>query len=557
MRSRCLTLLLIPALLMGASGACSAPETSGQPAPVVASPPVIAADVLQAAIADVLEAERARLPVAEGGDLARLYTMFEGHAIWFDAVGRLTGQGRAARTLLDAAASEGLDPAVYGAPEIARLADDTNVEASRLARLDVLLSSGLLRYYRDVHMGRVDPRSLDLQIDVVADDHDLVEMVRVAIDSGRIAETAAELAPRIAQYRLLKDALARYRARAAEGEVELDLPSTTLRPGDHIADLPALHRLLVTLGDLPADSVAPETGGVYGGEMQTGVKRFQARHGLAADGAIGRATRAALQVPLSWRVRQIELSMERLRWLPDLSSGRLIAVNIPMFRLWAWNHVPSDDPPVLSMNVIVGRALDTRTPVFTDTMTFVVFRPYWNVPSSILRGEMLPAIRKDPGYIQRQNLEIVAGPADRSPVLDPTPENIARLGQGGVRIRQRPGPANALGLTKFMFPNENNIYLHDTPSPGLFEQSRRDFSHGCIRVQDPVRLAEWVLGRNDGWTRERIVAARNGAPNVYVNLAEPIQMVLYYTTAIVLPDDGLVYFAEDIYNQDTRLDTAL
>lgn len=557
MRSRCLTLLLIPALLMGASGACAAPDTSGEPAPVATSLPAIAADVLQSVMAEAIEAERDRLPVAEASDLTRLYTMFEGRAIWLDATGRPTAQGRAARALLEGAASEGLNPTVYGAPEIASLANDTSADASRLARLDVRLSSGLLRFYRHVHLGRVNPRTLGLQIDVPPDDHDLVEMTRDAVHRGRIAETAEELAPRIAQYRLLRGALARYRALAAEGEVALNLPDATLKPGDHMADLPALHRLLVRLGDLPVDSIAPEAGDVYGDEMQAGVERFQTRHGLAADGAIGRATRAALQVSLSWRVRQVELSMERLRWLPDLGSGRLIAVNIPMFRLWAWDRVPSDDPPLLSMNVIVGRALDTRTPVFTNSMTFVVFRPYWNIPTSILRGETLPAIRRDPGYLQRQNLEIVAGPADRSPVLEPTPENIARIGQGGVRVRQRPGPANALGLTKFMFPNDNNVYLHDTPSPGLFEQSRRDFSHGCIRVQDPVALAEWVLGRNEGWTRDRVVAARNGAPNVYVTLADPIQVIIYYTTAVVQPDDGLVYFAEDIYGHDTRLDKVL
>lgn len=518
-----------------------------------------APDDLRTAIAAATHEERTRLSSAEARDFVRLYEEADGGPLWLNAAGRMTAKARDARTLLESAASEGLDPAAYRASDIATLAeglaDRSASDTAHAARLDVLLTAGVLRYYRHVHLGRVDPSTLGLQLAVTDEGHDFAALVRSAIDRVGVAETAAELAPTIAQYRLLKAALGRYRDMASRVQTPPAF-SDTLRPGDTFADLPALHHLLVTLGDLPADTPVPASG-VYDDAMRAGVMRFQIRHGLDADGVIGRATQTALRAPIASRVRQIELALERLRWLPDLPSGRLIAVNIPMFRLWAWNHVPSDDPPVLDMDVIVGRALNTRTPVFLDEMEYVVFRPYWNVPASILRNEIIPAIRRDPDYLTRQNMEIVDGQSDTSPVLQPTPDHLAELGRGNVRVRQRPGPANALGLVKFMFPNQNDVYMHDTPTTQLFARSRRDFSHGCIRVEDPVGLAEWVLGGDPAWTRERIVAAMNGAPNQRVNLRERIPVIIFYTTAIVRPDDEAVHFAEDVYGHDARLEKAL
>jgi murein L,D-transpeptidase YcbB/YkuD len=200
--------------------------------------------------------------------------------------------------------------------------------------------------------------------------------------------------------------------------------------------------------------------------------------------------------------------------------------------------------------------MKTRTPVFAGRMEFVIFRPYWNVPQSILRNEILPAIRRDAGYIARHDMEIVGGQADASPVLAPTAEHIARLGTGSVRIRQRPGPDNALGLVKFMFPNDNDVYMHGTPGTHLFQRSRRDFSHGCIRVENPAGLAGWVLAREGSWTRESILEAMNGRPNQRVDLSEPIQVLIFYTTATVVAG-GAVHFTNDIYGQDARLDKAL
>ncbi len=190
-------------------------------------------------------------------------------------------------------------------------------------------------------------------------------------------------------------------------------------------------------------------------------------------------------------------------------------------------------------------------------MEYLIFRPYWNVPSSILRGEILPALRREPDYLQRHDMEIVSGAGDDARAVPLTEESLAQLQQGRLRVRQRPGPKNSLGLVKFIFPNDVNVYLHDTPAVDLFSRSRRDFSHGCVRVQDPVALAEWALKGQDEWDRDRILAAMNARRPQQVNLKRPIQVILFYVTATVMPDDGSIHFAEDIYGQDTKLDRAL
>jgi murein L,D-transpeptidase YcbB/YkuD len=314
---------------------------------------------------------------------------------------------------------------------------------------------------------------------------------------------------------------------------------------------------LVAVGDLPSDTPAPLESSAYDGALIEGVKHFQVRHGLQADGVIGKDTWAALEVPLSWRVRQIELALERLRWLPHLGEDRFLAVNIPMFQLWGWDSIPPNGAPSFGMGVIVGRALNTQTPVFVDEMRYVIFRPYWNIPSSILHQEILPALRRDPDYLRRHDMEIVPGYKNGARAVSPNAESIASLRQGALRIRQRPGPNNSLGLVKFVFPNDANVYMHGTPAQQLFSRPRRDFSHGCIRVEDPVGLAEWVLRDQPEWDRDRIIAAMNANGSRQVNLTRPIQVILFYVTAVVMPEDGTIRFADDIYRHDVRLDRAL
>jgi len=518
------------------------------------------ANAIRAIVADSRNPVLGSIAPPEREQLTALYGPRADAPLWVDASGRPSRDARDALALLKGAADEGLDPVDYSAAPLERLA--ATLEAGPtppdVAAFDTGLSVSALRYLRHLHAGRVDPRTIGFRMTAPADDHQFTTLLSEAIARHQITETAAKVAPPFALYRRLRGMLARYRSLAADPTlVPLPPPGATVRPGEPYAALRALHRWLVALGDLPADTPAPSEPSTYGGALVEGVKAFQVRHGLEADGVLGKDTQAALHVPLSWRVRQIELALERLRWLPHLGDKRFVAVNIPMFRLWAWDSIPPDGTPSFQTGAIVGRALNTQTPVFVEEMRYVIFRPYWNVPPSILRHEILPALERDPDYLQRHDMEIVSGPGDDARPVPVTAESIAGLRQGKLRVRQRPGPKNALGLVKFVFPNDYNIYLHGTPAPELFKRARRDFSHGCVRVEDPVALAEWVLKEQPEWTRERILAAMNGNQPRRVDLTRPIQVILYYITAVVMPEDGTIHFAEDIYGHDTKLDQAL
>jgi murein L,D-transpeptidase YcbB/YkuD len=424
--------------------------------------------------------------------------------------------------------------------------------------VDVAVSAGMLRYLRDVHMGRIDPRMIGFRLEAPRDAHDFAALLSAAIASQQVTNLAVDMRPPLAQYQLLRSMLPRYRSLAADPT--LLAPQSIARaihPGELYGDTGVLQHELVALGDLPPDAPAPRESGRYEGLIVDGVKHFQVRHGLEPDGVIGKSTVAALRVPVTWRVRQIELALERLRWLPHLGDERFIALNIPMFRLWAWDTIPPNGAPLFGMDVIVGRALSTQTPVFVEEMREVIFRPYWNVPRSILRRELLPKIKQDPAYLRQENMEIVSGAGDDAPRVELTAETLAGLENGVLRLRQRPGTKNALGLIKFVFPNQEDVYMHGTPAQALFARSRRDFSHGCVRVADPVALAEWVLQDRPEWTRERIVAATLSTQTVRVKLPRPIKVILFYTTAAVMPEDGTIRFADDLYRHDARLDRAL
>ena len=246
--------------------------------------------------------------------------------------------------------------------------------------------------------------------------------------------------------------------------------------------------------------------------------------------------------------------MERMRWLPSLHDQRNVFVNVANFRLWATDPLSRDEP--LRMNVVVGKSLDHETPLFIEQLEYIVFRPFWNPPRRILLEEILPKARQDAGYMARHQYEIVASGADNAPPLPVTPENLDKVRAGRLVLRQRPGPSNSLGLAKFIFPNDEDVYMHGTPTRSTFARARRDASHGCIRLEDPAALAEWVLRDQPAWTRQRIEAAMQGNAPVRVTLVKPMTVVLFYDTVHV-SRQGVVYFMNDIYGHDTELDSAL
>jgi murein L,D-transpeptidase YcbB/YkuD len=496
----------------------------------------------------------------ERADLKALYRPGTDAPLWVDAAGRPTERAREALALLDRVADDGLDPGDFRASTLEGLASAmaAHPPLADTSRFDVTLSLGVLRYFRQLHLGRVDPRTIGFRMPARTEQHDFAALLRAGLAGGPLAQVADELSPPFEQYRALRRMLSRYRSLAEDAMLPALPPRTiVLRPGGRYTNLGALSRRLIALGDLSGYPPPPDAAAIYDDALVDAVKQFQARHGLLSDGVVGPATHAALECPLAWRVRQIELALERLRWLPDLGRDRLIAVNIPMFRLWAWDAIPSANPATLDMSVIVGRAFDTETPTLVEEMRRVIFRPYWYVPTSILRAEILPALRRSPDYLRRQDMEIFEGPVDAAQPVPTTPETLRRLRNGALNLRQRPGPRNPLGLVKFIFPNDQHVYLHGTPEPELFRKTRRDFSHGCVRVEDPVAMAEWVLRDEPGWTREAILAAMAAPDPLRVDLARPIRVVFFYSTAVVTPEDGLVRFANDIYGQDVKLDGAL
>lgn len=354
-------------------------------------------------------------------------------------------------------------------------------------------------------------------------------------------------------YVLLENALPRYRELAARPALTQlpALPRRSLKQGDSWEGLPALRTLLTALGDLPETGAAqpaavPDATPVatLDATLVEALQRFQERHGLEADGVLGPSTWRALTTPLSQRVRQIERTLARWRELPPNPHSRAIFVNIPRFRLYATSSMTGSEADMLRIDVVVGRTLrDLRTPTFTADMTHVVFRPYWEVPRSIARNEILPAARRDIGHLARNHYELVDGSGR---IVTATPEALEQLAAGKLRLRQKPGPDNALGSVKFMLPNAYNVYLHDTPARTLFTRPQRAFSHGCIRVADPFALARFALQDEEGWTPARIAEAMRGDRTLQVNLAEPIRVYIVYGTAIARAD-GSVLFLEDIY----------
>ncbi|MEQ1911767.1 MAG: L,D-transpeptidase family protein [Vicinamibacterales bacterium] len=497
-------------------------------------------------------------------ELIELYAPAGFTPIWTDSGGALSRSAQDALRLLEWAPADGLDPADYAAADLRATADARHESAGgqlasidTVADFDVALSASLLRYFRDLHMGRVNPRDVGFTLDMPLEEHDFATLVRDGAAQRELVQTAHALTPRGQQYPALASALARYRELAL-GNAEIVLPrfEKSVHPGEQYSSLPELRAALILLGDLDAASPALESDR-YDGVLVEAVRHFQRRHSLEPDGVLGKTTIAELTVPLAWRVRQIELAMEEQRWLRDLPSDRLIVVNIPMFRVTAWDTTPAGGAPAFTSRVIVGKAAATPTPVVSGMLSEVIFRPYWNVPTSIVRKEILPALARQPDYLERERMELVAGQADESPVVSATAENLALLRSGRVRLRQRPGPQNALGLIKFSFRNEYDVYMHSTPAPGLFARSRRDFSHGCVRVGDPIGLAEWVLGTQLEWSRERITAAMNAPQSARVAVRAQPRVMLLYTTAEVQLDSGDVAFAHDIYGHDGRLDRAI
>ena len=475
-----------------------------------------------------------------------------------------TPQARAIIHLLQNADDKGLriedyDSHLWDARIAALLLPTQRPSPTDLAHFDLALTVSTMRYVSALRTGRINPQHLQLGLNIEKKRYRLAEFIRSRlVEATDVNSVMEQVEPSYPAYRRTRIALLHYLALAREGDGDPLPPfKKPVKPGDTYTATRQVAQILRRLGDMQpsvsSPNARPPEADMYAGAVVEGVKHFQQRHGLPVTGIIDRPTFNQLNTPVSRRLFQLQLALERMRWLPADLPGRLIMVNIPEFQLRAFDDYRTS----LTMKVIVGKAFPERqTPIFQDEMEFLIFHPYWNVPSSITHKEVIPAIRKTPGYLEKHHFEVIdhgGGVVNASLQGDAL---LARLRSGEVEVRQKPGPGNSLGSIKFVFPNNYDVYLHGTPEQALFSRATRAFSHGCIRVEDPATLAAWVLHDNPKWTPDRIQETINAPGQLRVNLAKPIPVLVLYSTTVA-EENGEVRFVEDIYGQDAKLERAL
>lgn len=486
-----------------------------------------------------------------------------GEAMWLQSGRPMPVAFQAVQWLVEAA-SHGLEPADYDAEGLWRRLQDaerTPLTHDDASRLEEELNQAVERYLRELNGGRIDPRRIHYGYRARVEPlFDARTALRSALASGRLAQAHEAAEPRIPLYPRLREALHAYRHLIGHPAWDRPLPplprsapaaAGKLEPGQAYEGAALLAARLRALGDLAADPGSPDR---YDSPLVEAVRRFQTRHGLAVDGIVGRATWAALEVTPQQRARQIELSMERLRWTPLLQRPRMVVVNLPEYVLRAYEVRAGGAVDLrLEMKVVVGRSMDTRTPLIDADLRAIEFSPYWNVPPSIARKELVPRLRRDPAHFERHGFEFVAPDGRIETTLNA--ERLSAVLAGRLRLRQRPGPLNPLGDIKFVLPNADHIFLHHTPATALFDRERRDFSHGCIRVESPVELARFVLEGQPDWTEARIRESMAAGVSSTLRVTQPVAVLITYSTALVR--QGRVHFFNDLYGHDATLDEAL
>lgn len=480
--------------------------------------------------------------------------------VWFDR----NGLRPAAKTLISAiqnADQDGLHPADYHTAIINMLLsdydfwpldDDDDHQAVIRADLDLLLTDAFLLFGTHLADGRIDPETLHTDWILSEGSSDVLEVLHNLSSDTDMAQIIDQLRPRHAGYVQLRRALNKMRQIQAQGGMQAIENGVALRPGDHNRRVPLLRQRLHMLGDLK-NALPQDEANHYDQWLSDAVKNFQSRHGLKPDGVLGKQTLLALNVTADQRVRQIELNLERWRWLPQELPQRHILVNTADFNL----RVVEDDEAVLQMRVVVGRPA-RRTPVFSAPISYLVLNPYWTVPHKLAVEDILPKLTKGADYLVKQGFEVFKGWGENAEAINPEGINWKIYGKNyfPFRLRQNPGPRNALGRIKFMMPNKFSVYLHDTPQRSLFNEVKRDFSSGCIRVQEARLLAHYLLANDPAWSPESIDTRLSSGQRQVVKLSDPIPVHLLYMTAW-MDDTGRLQFRNDIYHRDHDLDRAL
>ncbi len=510
-------------------------------------------EALSAGLESSLVTARSEDEAAALASLGQFYGARAMAPLWATEQG-VGARGKALGRLLGEADLDGLDPNDYGAPEIHALLESK--AASDLAELELRLSLGLMQFAADLGQGRTAPHVADPDLYPYRDRVDRGQVIRFAAEVEDLSDLIDRYRPRNPRYGRLKQALADYRAMAARGGWDPIPEGPALKPGMNDPRVPGLRVRLHLWGDLGAEAApAPESASstLYDDALVRAVARMQGRHGLDIDGVVGRETLKALNVTAAARVAQIVLNLERRRWLPDDLGQRFIFVNLADFAL----KLVDEPKTLLDMRVVIGKPYH-MTPIFSAQMTYIDINPFWNVPPSIAKKEILPKLRQDASYLERNKFKLFSDWSGSAEQLDPASIDWILAADKGFpyKIRQEPGDHNALGRIKFMLPNHFNVYLHDTPAKSLFKKATRSFSHGCIRVADPVSLAEAVLAQTPGWTRPEIESAIASGERRVVSLKQPLPVHIGYLTAYA-NKDGSVHFRDDVYGRDERLTKAL
>jgi murein L,D-transpeptidase YcbB/YkuD len=491
---------------------------------------------IDSAIGQRLAADRPKeVPASRWEHVQRLYKAYDGKALWMESEGPNKPRTNALLQAVASADSDALRLDAYPLTELVQTIGEVRQSktptAQQLANADVLLTTAYIALSEDLLSGQTNPKELAQDWHIDAGREQLDSAVALSLRSDSLDQGIALMRPQDEDYAALQKEMSRFREIVNKGGWPTVPSGKALKRGDKESPerLAALRDRLAaegfgvdSSGAAPADSAKAN---VYDRALAGAVAEFQAHHGIVVDSMLGDETLQSLNVPADYRLAQIAANLERYRWLPRNLGQRYIFVNVPAFRLQAYDS----GQKVLEMKVIVGQEYEGRkTPVFADSMETVVFRPYWLVTPNIQRKEIEPKAAANPGYLAANNMEYYR--------------------DGGVRrIRQRPGGKNSLGLVKFLFPNDFNIYLHDTPNHELFDKDVRAFSHGCIRVQKPDELAQYVLG----WPPEKVQEYEQGKDNVSVRL--PKKLPVYITYFTTYTRDGQLYFGNDLYGRDDKL----
>jgi murein L,D-transpeptidase YcbB/YkuD len=496
--------------------------------------------VIDSAIGRRLSGQRPKeVPANRWEHVQRLYKAYDGRALWMESEGPNRPRTNALLQAVASADSDALRLDAYPLSELVQTISEVRQTktptAEQLANADVLLTTAYIALSEDLLSGQTNPKELAQDWHIDTGREQLDSAVALSLRSDSLGEGIALMRPQDEDYAALQKEMGRFREIVNKGGWPQVPAGKALKRGEHDspARLAALRSRLAAEGFLAdsSDTTAAEgaatssTTSVYDRALAGAVAEFQAHHGIVVDSMLGEETLQSLNVPADYRLAQIAANLERYRWLPRNLGQRYIFVNVPAFRLQAYDS----GQKVLEMKVIVGQEYEgKKTPVFADSMETVVFRPYWNITPAIQRTEIAPKAAANPGYLAANNMEYYK--------------------DGGVtRIRQRPGGKNSLGLVKFLFPNDFNIYLHDTPNHELFDKDVRAFSHGCIRLEKPDELAQYVLG----WPLEKVQAYEQGEDNRSVRL--PHKLPVYITYFTTYTRDGQLYFGNDLYGRDDKL----